>query len=105
MTIFLVFLLACSFLMILICSQSSNRLLNKYPATIDCAPIIEGHTNEELETAAIIEWTSLTAAEENDQAVSYKGHVQCFCDKMQTEEGKAADDEYGEDGLMICQDY
>lgn len=47
-TIFLVFLLACSFLLILICSQSSNRLLNKYPTTIDCDPIVEGHTNDEL---------------------------------------------------------
>ena len=104
-TIFLVFLLACSFLLILICSQSSNRLLNKYPATIDCVPIIEGHENDELQTAAIIEWTSLTAAEENGLAVSYKGHVQCFCDKMASEEDKPADEEYGEDSLMICQDY
>ena len=105
MTVLLIFLLACSFLMILLCSQSSNRLLNKYPATIDCAPIMEGRTNDDLQTSAIIEWTSLTAAEEKGQAVSYKGHVQCFCDKMDSEENNAADQEYGDDGLMICQDY
>ena len=97
--------MACSFLLILICSQSSNRLINKYPATIDCTPILEGKTNEELQTAAIIEWTSLTAAEEQNQPVSYKGHVQCFCDKMADEEDKEADEEYGDDDLMICKDY
>ena len=37
--------------------------------------------------------------------MSYKGHVQCFCDKMADEEDKDADEEYGDDDLMICKDY
>ena len=37
--------------------------------------------------------------------MSYKGHVQCFCDKVADEEDKPADAEYGDDNLMICKDY
>lgn len=104
-TIFLVFLLACSFLMILLCSQSSQRLLNKFPSSIDCELVTSGKSNDDLEASAIIEYTSLHAAEEKGQSVSYKGHVQCFCDIMYSDENKADDAEYGEDDLRICKDY
>ena len=103
-TLVLVFLLACSFIMILLCSQSANRLLNKYPASVDCASVTEGRAIEDLQRDAIIEWTTLTAAEEKGQSVSYKGHVQCFCE-IKAEEGDAADASYGNDGLQVCQDY
>lgn len=39
-TLVLVFLLACSFVLILLCAQSANRLLEKYPASIDCTSIV-----------------------------------------------------------------
>lgn len=64
MTFFLIFLLACSFVMILLCSQSSQKLLNKYPSTIDCSLVTADQTPEELLAGALIEWTSLTSAEE-----------------------------------------
>ena len=101
---FLVFLLACSFLMILICSQSSQRLLNKYPSNIDCDLITAGKTAEELEASAIIEYTSLSTAEAGGESVSYKGHVQCFCDLMDDDD-KPDDAEYGEDKLKVCKEY
>jgi len=47
----------------------------------------------------------LTAAEAKGQSVSYKGHVQCFCDLEASEDNQPADASYGSENLQICQDY
>ena len=52
-----------------------------------------------------MEWTSLTASEEQGHTVSYKGHVQCFCDRMADEKDMPADQEYGDNNLLVCKDY
>ena len=36
--------------------------------------------------------------------MSYKGHVQCFCD-LEKEKDQPADAGYGEHDLLVCQDY
>jgi len=77
--------------------------MNKYP-TVACDTLTSGKSYDDLEMSAIIEWTSLTSAEEQGQKVSYKGHVQCFCDQRYAEE-KPNDLGYGEEDVKVCEDY
>lgn len=101
-------LLVGSFVVIFIFSDISAKALNKYPIIADCDTALINYDDPKfIEQAAILEYRTNSALEEQGKSVSYTGYVQCFCTDRAAA-GDATDATYNNakgQEFTVCQDY